>query len=338
MNWRARSRLNAKRTTSTTPTPQHPLTSLEMRGKWPPVSRSRSAGGAEGGKRYKDPPSVTPATPTQPPVIVHFLPCRPVFEPSLSSTHTHKNCHGVFHQLPTRRSSLRLLPQGTPPTKPQTRAHFFFKFFNYFYFFSSSRELMCALKWVAGDSSTVGRGGGRGCCRCPTGLGGEGLSWQLAQRKKFFFRKLVAWFSYLSQYIFTYLLLKWIPLQLIKKNLVNMLWIYIKKILFHADAATGELALWSNRSITLVGLKKVVCFFCFVFCFFAFFMIPGNLYLMWFYTQQWMNVLKTCKYFCKGTDAVKLREGEKTVFLWNCDIFCIIIPYRTHFAGWKSME
>lgn len=113
----------------------------------------------------------------------------------------------------------------------------------------------------------------------------------------FFFRNLVAWFSYLSQYIFTYLLLKWIPLQLMKKNLVNMLWIYIKKILFHADAATGELALWSNRSITLVGLNKLVCFFLFVFVclgffLFCFFMIPGHLYLMWFYTQQWMNVLK----------------------------------------------
>lgn len=36
--------------------------------------------------------------------------------------------------------------------------------------------------------------------------------------EKFFFRNLVAWFSYLSQYIFTYLLLKWIPLQLIKKT------------------------------------------------------------------------------------------------------------------------
>lgn len=37
-----------------------------------------------------------------------------------------------------------------------------------------------------------------------------GLSWQLAQREFFFFffRNLVAWFSYLSQYIFTYLLLK----------------------------------------------------------------------------------------------------------------------------------
>lgn len=43
------------------------------------------------------------------------------------------------------------------------------------------------------------------------------------------------------------------------KYVVNI-YIYIKKILFHADAATGELALWSNRSITLVGLNKIVCF------------------------------------------------------------------------------
>lgn len=42
------------------------------------------------------------------------------------------------------------------------------------------------------------------------------------------------------------------------KYVVNI-YIYIK-ILFHADAATGELALWSNRSITLVGLNKIVCF------------------------------------------------------------------------------
>lgn len=34
----------------------------------------------------------------------------------------------------------------------------------------------------------------------------------------FSFRNLVAWFSYLSQYIFTYLLWKWIPLQLLKKK------------------------------------------------------------------------------------------------------------------------
>lgn len=59
------------------------------------------------------------------------------------------------------------------------------------------------------------------------------------------------------------------------KYVVNI-YIYIKKILFHADAATGELALWSNRSITLVGLNKIVCFFvCFLF-----FMIPCHLYLM----------------------------------------------------------
>ena len=48
---------------------------------------------------------------------------------------------------------------------------------------------------------------GRGYRRRPPGSGGGGLSRQLAQRF-FFFRNLVAWFSYLSQYIFTYLLLK----------------------------------------------------------------------------------------------------------------------------------
>lgn len=52
------------------------------------------------------------------------------------------------------------------------------------------------------------------------------------------------------------------------KYVVN---IYKEDPLFHADAATGELALWSNRSITLAGLNKVVCFcFSFFFCFFAF--------------------------------------------------------------------
>lgn len=160
---------------------------------------------------------------------------------------------------------------------------------------------MCALEWVAVDWRVrVGAEEGRGWAikGIPQAWAEEDLAgnwrWELFFFF-FFFRNLVAWFSYLSQYIFTYLLLKWIPLQLMKKNLVNMLWIYIKKILFHADAATGELALWSNRSITLVGLNKVVCFFCFcfLFCFFfCFFMIPGHLYLMWFYTQQWMNVLK----------------------------------------------
>lgn len=43
-----------------------------------------------------------------------------------------------------------------------------------------------------------------------------------------------------------------------ENNLVNIcgyIYIYIKKILFHADTATGELALWSNRSITLVESK-----------------------------------------------------------------------------------
>lgn len=55
--------------------------------------------------------------------------------------------------------------------------------------------------------------------RRPTGLGGGELGWLLAQRFfcfvlfvlfvfLFSFRNLVAWFSYLSQYIFTYLLLK----------------------------------------------------------------------------------------------------------------------------------
>lgn len=52
------------------------------------------------------------------------------------------------------------------------------------------------------------RGEGRGYDACPAGLGGGELGWLLAQRFFFFFRNLVAWFSYLSQYIFTYLLLK----------------------------------------------------------------------------------------------------------------------------------
>lgn len=174
---------------------------------------------------------------------------------SLPHTQTHnKNCHGVFHQLPTRGSFLGLLPWGTQPTKPQTRAHFVWVFFFFpsvifISLFLPPHKWMCALEWVAVDwRARVGVERGGAMIRIPQDWVEENSAgyWR---RDFFFFRNLVAWFSYLSQYIFTYLLLKWIPLQLMKKNLVNMLWIYIKKI-FHADAATGELALWSNRSIT----------------------------------------------------------------------------------------
>lgn len=148
-----------------------------------------------------------------------------MFKPSLLSPHT-KNCHGVFHQLPIWGGSLRLLPLGTP-TKPQTRAHFLSSYVVFISLFVLWTDVCVGLSGGR-LKSTGGRGGGVVYCRCPTGLDG-GLGWQPAQRSFcfVFFKNLVAWFSYLSQYIFTYLLLKWIPLQLIKKNLVNMLWIYI---------------------------------------------------------------------------------------------------------------
>lgn len=73
------------------------------------------------------------------------------------------------------------------------------------------------------------------------------------------------------------------------KYVVN---IYIKKILFHADAATGELALWSHRSITLAGLNKVVWVF---FCFFFFFLCVLVFFVLLFY-DPWSLVSNVILY------------------------------------------
>lgn len=148
-----------------------------------------------------------------------------------------------------RTASLRDPTDETPNTSTFCLFCFFFPSIIFTSHFLPPHKWMCALEWVAVNWRAwvgVERGGAMICIPQDWVEENSAGYWR---RDFFFFRNLVAWFSYLSQYIFTYLLLKWIPLQLMKKNLVNMLWIYIKKI-FHADAATGELALWSNRSIT----------------------------------------------------------------------------------------
>lgn len=103
------------------PPPTPPSLSCDERSK-PPVSRSGSAGGEQRvGSGTKNPPSATSAGPPAP-NHAHPLLAEPVFHNPPSSvsthaiTHTHKggrkktkNCHGVFHQLSTRGSSLRLL-------------------------------------------------------------------------------------------------------------------------------------------------------------------------------------------------------------------------------------
>lgn len=264
MNWRARSRLNAQRTSSNTLSPrQPPSLSWDERRK-PPVSCSGSAGGAEGGNKNRDPPSVVPGTLKTPPSsLTSFLAnlCSNPCPPQHKHTHTQQK---LPRGLPPaaqqgelfKTASLRDSTDETPNTST-------FRLF-LCYFYSPLRPVNGCVRWsewrLTEELGLAWREAGLlylshrvGWSRTQLVTGAENF---------FFFRNLVAWFSYLSQYIFTYLLLKWIPLQLMKKNLVNMLWIYIKKILFHADAATGELALWSNRSITLVGLNKVVCFFC----------------------------------------------------------------------------
>lgn len=129
------------------------------------MSRSGSAGvETEDRDKKRDPPSAEPGTLNTPLKSFSFFLTNLCSKPALPHPHTYrkekKNCHGVFHQLPTKGSSLRLLPRGTPPTKPQTRAHFVQVFF--LLLFISSRELVCAivsggrLKSTGGQEEGVG--------------------------------------------------------------------------------------------------------------------------------------------------------------------------------------
>lgn len=203
----------------------------------------------------------TPATLLLLPLLIPFPPPLPpswpsrvqdLFPPLLQAPHTHahtpKNCHGVFHQLPTRGSFLGLLPWGTQPTKPRTGAHLVWvppplpsPPLNQVYsppppprpplpsiLLMSGRE--CQNERPTTEELGLGSErvtGAEPRCVVPQDWAEKNSAGHW--RRDFFccfclfclfsFRNLVAWFSYLSQYIFTYLLLKWIPLQLMKKIL-----------------------------------------------------------------------------------------------------------------------
>lgn len=241
MNWRARSRLKCPKDnlmTSSHPQsrPPQPSASPEQRG-W---SYRWAVAGLQAERRAgtrteilllsclapsKHPTSLLPHLISQLPYgqpVFKSLPVLPQLPPPHTNTQQKlpRGLPPAAHQGELfRTASLRDPTDETPNTSTFCLSLFFS--FNHFYFpLPSSPQMDVRVGMSGGQLKSSGwRGEGRGYDTYPAGLGGGELSWFTGAEIFFFFRNLVAWFSYLSQYIFTYLLLKWIPLQLMKKIL-----------------------------------------------------------------------------------------------------------------------
>lgn len=141
------------------PPPTHPSLSCDERSK-PPVSRSGSAGGEQRvGSGTRNPPSATSAGPPPPqttplPSLLNLCFTTPALHlHTCKHTHTQrgvkkkkkKNCHGVFHQLSTRGSSLRLLHRRDSTDETPNTSTFCssFIFLNSFFFFSLCHVSSC---------------------------------------------------------------------------------------------------------------------------------------------------------------------------------------------------